>query len=364
MRYLLSTFIFLCVFGAARAATDNPQSYIYSPSSRTIQPRSVFRTTGNVTATPRVGAFTPNSTFFLTGPNASITFDFGRLIAGVPTINFIQSKCLGGACSSFGLPSLSCSGLCQGLAIAYSESARFIGISSDNSTYYSTADGTVYVPMAAGSYTLPFKWGRGSMRYLTLSLGGNISLRTNVELQFSHLYFTAQPNVPESQLGHYTGYFSSSDDLLNRVWAAGVYTLQLCTIGANTSVEHLYILSGSGWAQNSAVKGLDPPSVFIADGAKRDRNPWPGDLDVAAKSIFVSQNINNLEALRNSLFAIIELHDPLSGYFPYAGSPLGNVFALILSAYNSDTYHLWTIASFCEYVKLSNGTALGSRYWP
>lgn len=69
--------------------------------------------------------------------------------------------------------------------------------------------------MAARSYTLPFKWGRGSMLYLTLFLGGNIFLRTSVELQFSHLYFTGQPNVPEAQLGHYTGYFSSSDDLLN-----------------------------------------------------------------------------------------------------------------------------------------------------
>lgn len=34
-----------------------------------------------------------------------------------------------------------------------------------------------------------------------------------------------------------------------------------------------------------------------------------------------------------------------------------------LSAYNSDTYHLRTIASFCEYIKLSNDTTFGSRYW-
>ena len=38
------------------------------------------------------------------------------------------------------------------------------------------------------------------------------------------------PHYADDQLRDYTGYFHCDDELLNRIWYAGAYTNQLCTI--------------------------------------------------------------------------------------------------------------------------------------
>lgn len=342
-------------------ASGSPwQDYILAPPSRTVLPTSVYRKTGNVTSS--YTKLNPRDIFRLTGPNASVTFDFGQMTAGIPTIDFRASSCNGQACSTLGLPGFSCGNDCQGLGVGYTESARFIRPASDNSTYYGHLDGILYVPITKGVYTVPPKWGRGGFRYLTLSLGAQASPATTVELQLSHIYFTADPN--QDQLQAYSSYFWSSDELLNRIWYAGVYTVQLCTVAANSSVQHSWLLESIGWSAETPAAGLSSRDAFLADGAKRDRNPWAGDLDVALRSVMVSQVSDKLLAVRNSLQEIIILQDPVSGYFPYAGSPLGEqLVAFGISAYGSDTYNLWTIAVFAEYVLASGDVAFGKQHW-
>lgn len=64
---------------------------------------------------------------------------------------------------------------------------------------------------------------------------------------------------------------------------------------------------------------------MLTDGAKRDRTPWPGDVDVELGSALVSLNFDNIGSVRNTLGEILRLQDAGSGYFPYAGSPLGDL---------------------------------------
>ncbi|KAH7374176.1 Six-hairpin glycosidase-like protein [Cadophora sp. MPI-SDFR-AT-0126] len=336
--------IFFVVAWAATStcySAPNPQQrYNLAPSSRLVKATGILRTSGNVTydATAKSAA---DQTFTLSGPNATITYDFGQMTAGFPTILFKHATCR--------------------LGLAFSESLQGVGYASDLSVLYSHVDGTLYIPMAKGSYSVPIQWARGSFRYLTLSLGHTTSPNTRVKLQLSHVYFTAQPNNP--RLNDYTGYFHSSDDLLNQIWYAGAYTIQLSTVSANSSIQRSYLGQASGWANNAQAKGLGPQDVLLTDGAKRDRNGWAGDLAVATNVALVSNNKDNLASVRNALKTCFILQDATTGYFPYAGSPFGDFFLSVGAGYISDTYNLWTIAGFAEYILLSGDTAFGNQYW-
>lgn len=95
-------------------------------------------------------------------------------------------------------------------------------------------------------------------------------------------------------------------------------------------MQHLYIALGGGWSQDAVAQNLSSTEIFLSDGAKRDRNPWSGDIVVALRSALVSQNYDNLRSNRNALQETIILQDrnqssPTYGYFPYTGSPLGDL---------------------------------------
>jgi hypothetical protein len=78
------------------------------------------------------------------------------------------------------------------------------------------------------------------------------------------VFLDFQPTWPN--LRAYQGYFHSSDDLLNRIWYAGAYTLQSNAIPANTGRQVPFV--GVGWDNNGTV---GPGDTVIVDGAKRDR---------------------------------------------------------------------------------------------
>lgn len=339
------------------ACAGNPwQEYILAPKSRNVLPISVNQITGNVTYSSTKPSV--NDTFRLTGGATSITYDFGQETAGIPTFNFAGFTCGDLSCSTSGLPAFTCGSSCQGIGVAYTEAVEYVGLASDNSTLYTHEDGTIYVPITDGSYTVPAKWGRGGFRYLTLSLPAEASNGTSVDISFSNLYFTADPD--QGDLQDYSGHFYSSDDLLNRIWYAGVYTVQLCKIPYNTSVDHDWLLDTVGWSQNVTTSGGN--ATFLADGAKRDRNPWSGDLDVGIRSALVSTNQDNLAAVSASLIEMFILQNSTTGIFPWGGSPFGELFEI--TGTFSDTYHLWTIAAFAEYVIASGDIAFGEQYWP
>lgn len=98
----------------------------------------------------------------------------------------------------------------------------------------------------------------------------------------------------QANLRAYQGYFHSSDELLNKIWYSGAYTLQTNNVPPNTG-RWVPMLSG-GWANNGT---LGPGDTIIVDGAKRDRAVWPGDMGIAVPSAFVSTG--DLTAVKNAL---------------------------------------------------------------
>ncbi|KAH8672812.1 Six-hairpin glycosidase-like protein [Tricladium varicosporioides] len=169
---------------------------------------------------------------------------------------------------------------------------------------------------------------------------------------------TAFPSQPNGRA--YTGYFDSSSSLLNRVWYAGAYTLQLSTIdpregGAILDFNRLFdhnTAPQGGWYSNFTIAN---GSAVTTDGAKRDRMVWPGDMTIAVPGIAISTY--DMLAVRNALDTIYD-HQYWDGSMPYAGPPMGFYGEF------SDTYHLHTLIGTHAYVLYSGDLDWLKRRWP
>ena len=301
---------------AAAGVPSVVESYIHSPSSRIVRPVSLYQRNGSVSVTA-------DGTYLLRGPNSSITYDFGQETGGYLTIEYGART---SKTSTTGLPSGSCAGSCQALGLGYSESAAFVEYASDDTGILNLADGVVYLPLEQSDYAVPTKWGRGGFRYLTLSLGSTTDANTVAEIKGATIYFTPEPNVPDNELRNYTGYFHCSDELLNRIWYAGAYTAQMVTISTNSSVNDTYLPGSIGWDQDEHPEYLGANDMFLADGAKRDRAPFSGDLSVSMRTLIAARDYDNLSAAKSTLTTLIKSQDPVTGYFPWAGSPIASLF--------------------------------------
>ncbi|GAB9465801.1 hypothetical protein Gpo141_00003193 [Globisporangium polare] len=325
-------------------------SYIQSPASRDISPVAIHGTWGSVataaTASARGGCMDASVATSLeatlTGNGSYVTYDFGKQVSGFVTIHFGASTTAHAR-----------------LGVAFSESEEFIGVVSDNSTDMSIVDGTIYADAnPSTSFTFSREFARGSYRYLTLSIAAEDALST-VEVTAVSTHFTAAPHTPADALREYTGYFHSDDDLLNRIWYAGVYTVQLCHIFANESRANPPAITTSGWFNNATIAGLGADGEAFVDGAKRDRTPWPGDFGASVLPKLVALNRDNLDSVGNSIASLYKLQT--KGLFPYAGSPIGE--RVVAANVNSDTYHLWTMIALAEYTVLSGNTMSMKALW-
>ena len=169
---------------------------------------------------------------------------------------------------------------------------------------------------------------------------------------------TSFPSNPYGRA--YTGYFDSSSTLLNRIWYAGAYTLQLSTldpreggalISYNRNYDHNEAPEGAWYSNFTIANG----STVTTDGAKRDRMVWPGDMTIAVPGIAVSTY--DMLAVRNALNAIYD-HQYSDGSMPYAGPPLGFFGEF------SDTYHLHTLVGSYIYVLYSGDLKWLEERWP
>jgi alpha-L-rhamnosidase len=143
--------------------------------------------------------------------------------------------------------------------LSYSEARRFAGPGGDvdhgsqgrNDDPSSRVD---QLPAAPGTYLLGGV--RGAERYVRIQLDGAGSAQIDyIRLAITHL----RPSG-----GDYVGHFLSSDDLLNRIWYAGAYTLNVDTYGDPAR--------GNKFA--------------LTDGAKHDRLVWLGDLPIESLAGF------------------------------------------------------------------------------
>jgi hypothetical protein len=126
------------------------------------------------------------------------------------------------------------------------------------------------------------------------------------------------------------------DELLNRIWYAGAYTNQLCTIEPHygNALVHLSQINSSvsdainvTWYNNYTITN---GTSALVDGAKRDRLVWAGDMSIAVPGVVVSTD--DVISIENSLNSLFDVQNGTTGQLPYAGRP----FPAILSA----TYHM------------------------
>lgn len=231
----------------------------FSPSSRSVIPKTILDGSGS-----QIGTW-PGSTS-LGGDRSTVVLDFGLEVGGIVTLNFtVSSTTASGA-----------------IGLAFSEAKNWIGPKSDSSNGGSLPDGAIYANFSGTgdfTYVMPDEKLRGGFRYLTLFLeSGDASiLIKNVSLELAF-----QPTW--SNLRAYQGYFHSNDDLLNKIWYSGAYTLQTDSVHPTTG-RTWPPPTGGGWKETGV---LGPGNSVVTDGAKRDRTVWPGDLGVAVPAAFYS----------------------------------------------------------------------------
>lgn len=242
---------------------------IYAPASRIIQPVSIL---AGFADQATQGPFYPNAAR-LHGNGSLVVFDFGKEVGGIAHLKYTATG----------------SGE---LGIAFTEAKNWIGEWSDSSSalYH---DGALYSRFSSPgghSYSMPDEYLRGGFRYLTLFLVTNDS--ATVTLEDLRVELSFQPTWPN--LRAYQGYFYCSDDMLNRIWYSGAYTIQTNEVPVHTG----RVTEGvsTGWLNNGT---LGPGSTILVDGAKRDRAVWPGDMGIAVPSAFVS--LGDLSSVKNAL---------------------------------------------------------------
>ncbi|MHA6765476.1 alpha-L-rhamnosidase-related protein [Streptacidiphilus sp. PAMC 29251] len=312
---------------AAASVTASVPADTFAPSTRTLAPVAVQSTSGTVSSPQNVlaGAATR-----ISGANSYLVLDFGKEVGGLVTLTF------GGASASG-----------RQVGLAFSESSLYVGPVSDLSsgTVYSGAgtDGALSTTVnGASSYTMPTDKLRGGFRYLTVFLNssGWVDL-TGVSLAFTGAAGMSDPTA-------YANYFSSSDPLLNKIWAAGAYTVQMDTIAPDTG--RAYPPPASGWENNATVGA---GAGVLVDGAKRDRAVWPGDLGISLPTAYDSTG--DLASSRNALTALYQHQNTSTGELEYGGPAV--------NFYGSDTYHTWTLIGTATYYTDSGDKAWLDSIW-
>ncbi|KAG7385255.1 hypothetical protein PHYPSEUDO_001724 [Phytophthora pseudosyringae] len=322
------------VLAAVTTGSASPwEQYIQSPASRDIKPVSIYGSSGDVNVS--------ELTATVSGNGSTVTYDFGQQVTGFVTLQF------GSGTTSD-----------TQLGVAFSENAEYIGIESDLSTDMAIIDGTIYAPAEPDStYTFGREFARGSYRYLTLSTSSSHP----IEITGVSTHFTAAPATDDDKLREYSGYFYSDDDLLNRIWYAGAYTVQICTIASNESRANPPTITKYGWFNNATIQNVSTGAEVYVDGAKRDRTPWPGDFGVSTLSKLVTLNGDNLLSVRHAINSLYAIQNTTNGQFAYAGTPIAP--RVQLAGVNSDTYHIWTLIALADYATLAADTEFLENLW-
>ena len=107
-----------------------------------------------------------------------------------------------------------------------------------------------------------------------------------VEIDSVSLDFTAYVGTPAT----YRGWFLCSDDDLNRYWYGAAYTNELVT----DTFRQDDVDPRNAWTASLEGK------LVLHDGAKRDRDPYVGDLAVSARTSYLTHD-DTAAAARNVL---------------------------------------------------------------
>ncbi|TBU60046.1 hypothetical protein BD310DRAFT_923764 [Dichomitus squalens] len=182
------------LFATAVAAVPY-QQYILAPPSRNLRPVAVRLQSGSLSAATDLldSQVSLRQGLILGTFNSSVTYDFGKNVAGWVNFNTTSN---GGA-----------------LGFTFTESSLWISPEASDATADAGSDAPlVFNLTAAGHYAAPIDRERGAFRYLTVvNLGhGQVSIND------LWVHFTAMPHWSADSLRNYTGWFHSNDEKLNR----------------------------------------------------------------------------------------------------------------------------------------------------
>ncbi|KAM3066036.1 hypothetical protein ACMFMF_010354 [Clarireedia jacksonii] len=318
------------------SADTKYSDYILAPSSRTLSPASILQTGGVVEDAANLINPTCQLSTIFHGGGSYVTLDFGINIAG--TVSF-QVDILNGTNEAIGF--------------TFTESSMWISAETCDATQDEGLDLPLWLDLTGtGTYKADKAHQRGGFRYMTIvhNATGTVGI-SNLTV-----YWIASPELEDPAA--YTGYFHSSSEKLNRVWYAGAYTNQLCSVDPTTG--NSLGLPLAGWEYNYTIS--NGTSVLV-DGGKRDRLVWPGDIAISGPSIFVSTN--SLDPIRNGIDSLMRLQQA-DGRLPYAGAPFNEYIdnksntTVFLWSF---TYHCHTLNDIYDYYLFTGDHDYLSSYW-
>ncbi|KAK6000716.1 hypothetical protein QM012_003441 [Aureobasidium pullulans] len=322
---ILTSFLSVTAFAVPYA------EYILAPSQRDLSPVSVHQANGTVINAAGVTTSGSGGTTF--NSVSAVTYDYTKNIGGL--VSFVIS---------------SSSDSEQYIGISFTESSMWISPDGCDATQNIAIDETLWFKITGpGNYSVEPLHDRGGFRYL------NVYHNTTGNVTLSHLqtYFTAMPHFPDDGLRDYTGYFHSNDEKLNRVWYAGAYTDQLCTI-PSTAGNSLVDLDATDpdvptvwWSNSTLTNG----SSAFTDGPKRDKLIWPGDFAISVPGVFLSTD--DAITVKLSLQQLFASQNATTGALPWFAQPVhvfpDNSFMDFGKVVFSFNYHLFTLLGLHNY---------------
>jgi hypothetical protein len=330
----------------AATISDNDVVQRAVPFSAPVSTNKVRITVTAVQDTPH-GAFTrinevwPEPVEAVTPP--SVTVDFGKVVVGYPRIRFTSA-----------------SANSPGVRLAFSETRQFLTERSD----FTRSDQSGGVGKGTDQFAVPAQgadWsdhkgfqadgkvyadGLHGFRYLRLTLD---ALATDapaaqpwgtVEIDSVSLDFTAYVGTP----GTYRGWFLCSDDDLNRYWYGAAYTNELVT----DTFRQDDVDPRNAWTASLEGK------LVLHDGAKRDRDPYIGDLAVSARTLYLTHD-DTAAAARNVLADLAD-HQRADGWIPPA-----SIASYTLPLFD---YPLWWVTCSWDYVLYTGDRTYATHYYP
>ncbi|MER5472009.1 alpha-L-rhamnosidase C-terminal domain-containing protein [Streptomyces sp. NPDC002685] len=330
----------------AATVEDNDVIQRAVPFAAQVSTTKVRITVTGVQDTPR-GAFTrvnevwPEPVAPVVVP--SVTVDFGKVVVGFPRVRFTSA-----------------SDNSPGVRLAFSETKQFLTDRSDftrSDQSGAPGQGTdqFAVPAGGADWTdhqgfqagdKVYADGLHGFRYLKITLDALASDLPaaqpwgTVEIDSVGLDFSAYLGTPST----YRGWFLCSDDDLNRYWYGASYTNELAT----DTFRQDDVDPRNAWSPSLEGK------VVLHDGAKRDRDPYVGDLAVSARTLYLTHD-DAAAAARNVLADLAD-HQRADGWIPPA-----SISGYALPLFD---YPLWWVTCSWDYVLYTGDRSYASRYYP
>ncbi|MGD0553831.1 MAG: alpha-L-rhamnosidase C-terminal domain-containing protein, partial [Streptosporangiaceae bacterium] len=278
----------------------------------------------------------------LVPPAPSVVVDFGKDIVGYPRLK------LDGASAND-----------PGLELAFSETQEYLTnesdfTRSDNGDTITPGTDQVAVPATPETWTDSYGCQDGTQvcddglhgfRYLRITLAALASDAPytqdygTVRISGVSLDFTAYLGTPST----YKGWFLSSDTALNKYWYGASYTNELVTATFTPDTTD---------PRDANSPSLDGKLVLL-DGAKRDRDPYDGDIAVSGLTDYLT---NDASIAARNVLADLANHQSSDGWIPPA-----SIDDYTLPLFD---YPMWWVVDSWDYLLYTGDMGYATTYYP